>query len=61
METIDIGLTDLEPISLNFNDEKTSSKPSVNFGPGIEFLMNDKVKSSSSTMNLNLEIGRAHV
>ena len=49
MEIIDIGLNDLEPVSLNFND----SKPSVNFGSGIELLMNDK-KKSSSTMNLNL-------
>jgi hypothetical protein len=49
MEVIDIGLSDLEPVSLNFND----SKPSVNFGSGIELLMNDK-KRSSSTMNLNL-------
>uniref|UniRef100_A0A6C0HUH0 Uncharacterized protein n=1 Tax=viral metagenome TaxID=1070528 RepID=A0A6C0HUH0_9ZZZZ len=49
MEVIDIGLNDLEPVSLNFNE----SKPSVNFGSGIELLMNDK-KRSSSTMNLNL-------
>ena len=49
MEIIDIGLNDLEPISLDFN----SSKPSVNFGSGIELLMNDK-KRSASTMNLNL-------
>jgi hypothetical protein len=54
METIDIGLSDLEPISLDFSNERSESKPSVNFGPGIEFLMNDKMKSSSSTMNLNL-------
>jgi hypothetical protein len=50
MEVIDLGLNDLEPVSLNFNE----SKPSVNFGGGIEFLMNDKKKSSSSGMNLNL-------
>jgi hypothetical protein len=49
MEIIDIGLNDLEPISLDFN----SPKPSVNFGSGIELLMNDK-KRSASTMNLNL-------
>lgn len=50
MEVIDLGLNDLEPISLSFND---SPKPSVNFGSGIEFLMNDK-KKSSSTMNIDL-------
>jgi hypothetical protein len=51
MEVIDLGLNDLEPVSLNFNE--TSYKPTVNFGGGIELLMNDKKKSSSS-MNLNL-------
>ena len=49
MEIIDIGFDNLEPISMDFND----SKPSVNFGSGIELLMNDK-KRSASTMNLNL-------
>lgn len=52
MEIIDLGLNDLEPVSLNFNDN--INKPSVNFGGGIEFLMNDKKKSSSNSMNLNL-------
>ena len=51
MEVIDLGLSDLEPVSLNLNE--SSYKPSVNFGSGIELLMNDKKKSSSS-MNLNL-------
>jgi hypothetical protein len=52
MEVIDIGLNDLEPISLNFND---APKPGVNFGGGIELLMNDKKRaSSSSPANLNL-------
>jgi hypothetical protein len=51
MEVIDLGLSDLEPVSLNLNE--SSYKPTVNFGGGIELLMNDKKKSSSS-MNLNL-------
>jgi hypothetical protein len=51
MEVIDLGLSDLEPVSLNLNE--SSYKPSVNFGSGIELLMNDKKKSSGS-MNLNL-------
>jgi len=46
MEVIDIGLNDLEPISLSFNDGPPSK--AVNFGPGIELLMNDKKKSPSS-------------
>jgi hypothetical protein len=49
MEVIDLGLSDLEPVSLNFND----SKPSVNFGSGIELLMNDKKRASS----VNLDLG----
>lgn len=52
MEVIDLGLSDLEPVSFNLNDS-SSSKPTVNFGGGIELLMNDKKKSSTS-MNLNL-------
>ena len=54
MEVIDIGLNDLEPISLNFDDNSNRSS-SVNFGPGIELLMNDKKKSSSG--NINIELG----
>jgi hypothetical protein len=53
MEVIDIGLNDLEPISLSFNESTT---PSVNFGGGIELLMNDKKKSSSSG-SINLDLG----
>ena len=52
MEVIDLGINDLEPVSLNFN-ESSSYKPTVNFGGGIELLMNDK-KKTSNTMNLNL-------
>jgi hypothetical protein len=50
MEVIDLGLSDLESVSFNLND----SKPKVNFGAGIELLMNDKKRSSSS---LNLDLG----
>jgi hypothetical protein len=51
MEVIDLGINDLEQVSLNLNEP--SNKPSVSFGGGIELLMNDK-KKSSSAMNLNL-------
>ena len=44
IETIDLG----EPIKLN-DDFPPNDKPSVNFGPGIELLMNDKKKPSSSS------------
>lgn len=50
MESIDINLSDLEPVSINLND----SKPSVNFGPGIELLMNEKVKSNNGPTTVDL-------
>jgi len=54
MEVIDIGLGDLEPLSLNINE---GPKPSVNFGPGIELLMNDKKRASSGSGNVSIEMG----
>jgi Family of unknown function (DUF5767) len=58
MEVIDLGLSDLEPVSLSFNESangpNNSQKSSVNFGPGIELLMNDKKKSSSFSTKLDL-------
>ncbi len=39
MEVIDIGLDDLEPVSFNLQEDEQYS---VNFGPGVELLMNDK-------------------
>jgi hypothetical protein len=55
MEIFEIGLNDLEPISLNIdNDFSSTPKPSVNFGSGIELLMNDRNKSSSKQ---NLDLG----
>jgi hypothetical protein len=58
MEEINLGLSDLEPISLNFNDGPSSfgESPSVNFGAGIELLMNDK-KRSNSGGNINIDLG----
>ena len=58
MEEINLGLSDLEPISLNFNDGPSSfnEKPSVNFGSGIELLMNDKKRSTSGN-NINMDLG----
>jgi hypothetical protein len=55
MEIFDIGVNNLEPININFNDSTDNySKPSVNFGSGIELLMNDKQKSSSSSNYIDL-------
>lgn len=53
MEVIDIGLNDLESVSLNIDDFNTSSS-SNNFGPGIELLMNDKKRNASNNVNIDL-------
>ena len=59
MEVIDIGLTDLEPVTFNLEeDNKPSSSvdpPSVNFGPGVELLMNDKKISANSSTKVDVE------
>lgn len=47
MEVIDIGIENLEPISSKTNE--------VNFGPGVELLMNDKSPSTKEEVNLNLD------
>jgi hypothetical protein len=59
---IDLNLTDLEPISLNLNDDFGGSSSSsgvgggssVNFGTGIELLMNDKKRNASNNINIDL-------
>ena len=51
-EVIDIGPSTSEPISLDF--KKHDDTPSVNFGSGIELLMNDKKKSTNVS---NLDLG----
>ena len=52
MEVIDLGLNDIEPITLNMDD----NTPSVNFGAGLELLMNDKLKTTSFG-NSNIDLG----
>jgi hypothetical protein len=52
MEVIDIGLNDLEPVSFQFNEAPVEG--GVNFGPGIELLMNDKKKSGSFSTSVDL-------
>jgi hypothetical protein len=55
MEVIDIGLNDLEPISIDLGASNSgNSGKSVNFGSGIELLMNDKLKQQSSKMSVDL-------
>jgi hypothetical protein len=45
-----IELTDLEPITMNIGETKSFT----NIGSGLEFLMNDKVKSSSASTKIDL-------
>lgn len=54
MEVIDIGLSDLEPINIDLGGSDSPSSNSVNFGPGIELLMNEKKKSSSNSTSVGL-------
>jgi len=55
MEVIDIGEDNLEPVSINLsNNDFNSLPPSMNFGSGIELLMNDKKRSSSNNVNIDL-------
>jgi hypothetical protein len=54
MESIDISLDNLEPVSLDLNSKTSGS--SVNFGSGIELLMNDKKRSASGD-NMKLDLG----
>ena len=53
MEVINLGLQDVEPVELSTSDE-SYYKPSVNFGPGIELLMNEKKKSSYTNTSVDL-------
>ena len=53
MEIIDLGIDNLEPISLNIDE--TPKSPSVSFGPGIELLMNNDRRKGSSTTNFNID------
>jgi hypothetical protein len=63
MEVIDIGLADLDYANVSINNDSenittsvnNSGKPSVNFGPGIELLMNDKNVSSSRSTNVGMD------
>ena len=52
MEAIDISLDNLDPVSIDLAADNSGS--SVNFGSGIELLMNDKKRSSSDNVKLDL-------
>lgn len=50
MEQIDINFDTIDDFDTSFETKKT-----VNFGSGIELLMNDKVKNSSSATTIDME------
>ena len=52
MEVVDI---DLDNIPFSPDTNPSSSRPSVSFGSGIELLMNEKKKSSSTSTKINLD------
>lgn len=60
---VDLGFDNLEPITLNLNDDFGSSSrgsggggfSSSNFGGGIELLMNDKKRAASNAVNVDLD------
>lgn len=55
MENFDINFDNLEPISLDFNDGgKSPSSSSVNFGPGVELLMNNSRKNDNNNVKFDL-------
>lgn len=51
---VDIGLDNLEPITLNLGDDYGSSRGSSSLNPGIEFLMNDRKRTNSNSVNIDL-------
>lgn len=54
METIDLNLDDLEPINIDFG-EPSPSQRTVNFGSGIELLINDKNRSSNHATTIDMK------
>jgi hypothetical protein len=52
---IDLGLSDLDSMALDLNEINFSdTKATSSFGPGIELLMNDKKRSASHSVNVDL-------
>lgn len=56
MEVIDIGLSDLEPITLKIDEPSSSGGggPPASSNFGMEFLMNDKKRSNSMSTSVDL-------
>ena len=57
MESFDINVGDLEPVNLKIDDYDSpapSTSKSVNFGGGIELLMNNSKRSAGNSVNIDL-------
>ena len=57
MESFDINIGDLEPVSFKIDDYDSpapSTSKSVNFGGGIELLMNNSKRSAGNSVNIDL-------
>ena len=57
MESFDINVGDLEPVNLKIDDYDSpapSTNKSVNFGGGIELLMNNSKRSAGNSVNIDL-------
>jgi len=52
MEVID--LNNLETVSINVDQNNSNNSSGVNFGPGIELLMNDKKRNASNNVSIDL-------
>ena len=50
-----INIGDLEEPNLRFEENETDIRPSVNFGSGIELLMNDKKTEKKSSSNVEID------
>jgi len=57
MESFDINVGDLEPVNIKIDDYDSpapSTNKSVNFGGGIELLMNNSKRSAGNSVNIDL-------
>jgi hypothetical protein len=56
-EIIELGGSKKSNLSFNVNDSFIEKKPTVNFGSGIELLMNDKRKNDSKNHSTDVDLG----
>ena len=56
IQVIDINKSSGNTQTIKLNDSRSDTPKSVNFGPGIEMLMNEKKKNGSSTPKSDINI-----